>query len=625
MGKDSPSIFEGDIPIPKRFEETGMHIHQSDRMETSFDTEASNTLPQQIIEYFRTYGVSQEDINVYKDAIKAFLRRGSLVVKEGYHSFRPQDSYFGPEILFQTKNTLYDPNTGEEVQVTPYNTFPDILHTLNLKPRLQRQENSTKDTSSLVPVPVDGQEVLRAFEQPDRIDTQMGKVSPGEQWLVQLNRLMYALHEPLHIAQGAAPGDNLSLWKEKFDAHGIFDPAKEQAFIHEGYKDSIPAWKEDEKFSKTIWCPPDGLPLGEENKINVLIANNEMTMDILSQRVVAGYLREQPALLLNTHNTVVSLVEAMRCLSKQKDTTEDIRAVWKKIKVAVGFFLPVYFSAFESSQEAHQYFEEKKTFLGKEVGGNIAVTEDFDEIYVLNLFDDIKIQMDQAKDHGDQPVREYQFSDGQTHKVLDGRKQIKPLSKRGLELSTSLVDKVLEKGEDSAKLGALLKEIEEVGENFSEDNLEKVQKKLKSEYEIELSAEDIKDMYGISTHFFSKALSDENYPKHLVVRKHFFSHMEKTHPEQVRPLVSSLFFESHLSLNEKDFQEVTGLLKEWEHIQQETQLGMVSLDVTKLSLDQRSTLKLLYDQAKDKYTDKMFLQEALQVLVELKRGQIASP
>lgn len=510
---------------------------------------------EQVKNFLQSFGIPQDKITLYQEAVHAFLNRGSIVEKEGLQRFTPAPKYFQPKIGFQDVVTKGDFRSRDQKRFL-FDTFPDFLRRLDLKPHLGQKEGV--DT-----VEVSGEEILAELER-DGTPYEPG-VSPksdtptkGEKMLVQLNRLMYALHEPIHIQEGLNIGDRLSLLKNRLSAEGIFDPQKEKEIVA-----VLPDIQEDEV---TVEMHP-GLDLHNSEKLKELgvekvwslIPENEMTMDMISARFTKDLIKENPAFLMYVHNTFIGFVEAARAYRGRGKKDEKLE---KKLEAGLRAFGQTYFAAVKDSEEMRLIFDKPQKALGKNVGGKLAEVPKFTEYDWLNLMEEISY-----------PESAHPIQEG----VVENFIQMVDAGLESGQTFDQIVQAIKNAPEDSSPQGAPLKELVE---------------------------------------WLHPSIGSKDYNKGLLLRKKIFPILEKRRPDLAQTIIQFPFYELKPTHNSVEEKMVLGFSDNWDEIAASESLGIIALNMKELPADKKASVQLAWNSYK---AGTMPYESALKILVEMKR------
>ncbi len=492
-------------------------------------------------------GVGQEKVERYKAAVLAFTERPSRIRKGEFAGFGQQDIYFAPLIDFKQGTNL-----------TPLS--------LNQKESLKLVLSSNKILEESTISPEEALERFTAVPLEAGVDTPM--TTPEEAFLAQHNRFMYSLHEPLHIYQGLNIGDRVNRLKDEIGADA-FDGEKEKAFLVSPSSNfEVPAEVFDQvaatpffPFDKDVWAK-DARAAGA-----FVIANNEATMDVMADEYSRELLRRNPAVLLNVHNTLVIGMQALKKLkqvavelAQRKNLTVtspealDMEGRYDTINFHLSLVSRMYFAAFDSEKDALDYFNSSDAkVLGRKVSGKLLVAEDFDAFDLINLSADVKLIVDLFreltlhKQDVSSLLKTYISPSGESHfqsiEVNDYEYGSNPVTRKGADIAARIFTKGIEIGKTASEISQILNMVEEIGQNPGVAG--EVARVINKEFQISLTEEDIREMYGVSRYIFNKDLDNESmYPKHFYVRKNLIRSLEKTHPDQVDSLVRSVFFEA---------------------------------------------------------------------------------
>ncbi len=601
---------------------------------------------QTIKRIFTQAGVTEEQQQKFEEVVRdAYFQRPTTVSRRKTKGlgldFRPQEYYFAPHISFDNLPisltgllpTNFTPKLGKEEHVTPSpltETMLDVATELFVNPP-----------------------PIKAPKNKDHVTT------PIERMLAQINRLMYAFHEPLHIHQGLHAGDKINKIKDRFDATDLINPAKERAFVLQAEEQTEFHLKPvDGLVDSILPALPLGEPLDPDDAslewTQRILSHNEATMDALSELALKETLREKPALLLWVHNTFCTLQAILRHL-KDGVTTQEMHDKWGHVGIHLrekinhvidlaDFLEPLYFSAFENSKEALDTFTRPnlpKT-LNRSLTGSVINNINFDRASYLNLVGDLKLLL------RENAPKNYAYPSGETHPYDTFWNT--PLTNKGIELTQQLIQQahLLGKTEEdiltltSAITHTMQKGMKPWGLVAGEDGpiyLSTLAKRVQNAWQLPWTEADLKELLGIS-----KLLIPDfggEYARQRFLRKSLMTNLLATHPEQIAPYIQSIFFEAPPFFNTEDFfmlTEFRSVKKEagprdttrismedltQEDLFQTTALSLFDLDVTKLSPDDQDLLWRMVEASQQSENERQqpFQESVIRWIIEKKRAQ----
>ena len=583
--------------------------------------------------------IPDEEVERYVQAVWEFAGRKSVVElnKEGAFGFAPQEMYFGSHVIFSQQ----------------VSAMPDLLKNGPFKPHFGKKEGFTLSTKT-----IDGEKVLESI-----VGASENHKDPTafEKTLVVLNRLMYRFHEPIHINQGLAPGDRFNRLKDHIVLEDLVDTEHVTAYLREhtsmgdGFEISKADWMDE-----SLLIMPNPLEDSEKSIYwtDLLIANNEATMDILADDAVSGYLRSNPETMVWLHNTLAYYMEGLRTLKERlsKDfdrddsTQEEMnKKILQEIKSSLGFLTRPYFAAFESSLEAEEFLQNSHSKkLGRNVSGEIAKVAPFDYAEVLNIMGDIeKLMYFQYAVHDHAPgkpkrflgttvadLATHTFPSGVTHFLASEKTadryipQSDPITHDGIYNTASLFASMVEKGFSKDVIKNTLEGINDFLDQEDEEGLIRAKEKLQKEYSIEISITDLKEMYRVYEYLYFDELLDANYPYNFLVRKEVLKKLKTVAPEEAHKLIRGMFsFEAQTS--KIDTFLLTGfgryvkgklVIRLWEEIKNDKELGIFNLDVPRLSKDQQQEMETIYQEL-NKEADGVDYEDLIAKVADIKRQQ----
>ncbi len=601
-----------------------------------------------MLQFLREAGIEDAEIEEYRGVIRAFHERPTHVVRRDSVNFAPQDYYFAPRVDLSLSALL--------PRIFPSGTEPafSLFEANYFQPRLDH-EGVIREQSL-------GEEDIRhAFlalttPNPARQESRADLVAtPEERFLVRINRVMYALHEPLHIRQALAVGDRVNMARRQLNAGMLMNEEKERLFVERSEGDMEIRLPSPLVFGKTVfpWPEPgqtkDAAPSKESREwTTAIVQQNEATMDALSELALKQSLREKPAFLLSIHNTLSLAVEMfrdikarVRHMDKEKNFQEiiDTQKELERVEQLFGFLQQAYFSAFDSSDDAETYFQSDalpKT-LGKKLSGAfVKPSHSFDRFLVLNLKLDIQKEIQQKKYAASGKKEHFYPRSSETHLINKDSSDYfgsYPVTAAARALIVDLFDAAMRKGKDGHDVQVLLEKMSKVSYAPEEEIPSALLREIHDEWGLGWQKEDVGELVGME-HAVTPD-RDESYPFSMATRKMLMEHFLKTNPTEVAPLVRGLFFQAPFALENRNFARFIGFIRletknhdyrPIEDILADQALGVFDLDVSLLSETERDTLHLNYERLRSGSGKEISLgeqQEILRWIVETRRKQVA--
>ena len=567
---------------------------------------------------FREAGITQETITRYKAAVKAFMaERGSAITLGNYPSFSPQDKYFSTFIEFSKRNL----------------SLPDLLRNTPLKPRLGKEGKR-----EFFDQQINGSEILAQMETMVEKDSKRTAIAPIERTLTKLNRAMYAFHEPIHILQSIVPGDQLNRLKDHFPIAHLINQNKEQEYLRE-VPGNLNDFTNFDALEKSLFISP--LFKQQKNpQTNILIANNEATMDALQDEAVAETLKQHPETLLWIHNMLSLEMEALRTLRQEllspqdriSDTFNKKEGLINHLEFLISFMDRAYFAAFSSSTEAERWLlDAPMNVLGREVSGAIAHVDTFNQTDILNVCSDIKTILERYKEQSKDPddpytrINEfdpippaqddfYTFPSGRKFLkkgISDEGKPISPMTSEGVAIASRIAGRMAEQNKTSEELHdffiILQRTLEGTEGGNPAEEIEKLAAQATEQYGFRISENDLRECYGIADYIQFNDFAGTYYYK-AFLRKQVLKEVSHRAPEKVNEMIREMFFEPPFEKNQ--FLALSGFgyfvratapdyKSKWEThpldtILQQHDLSIFSIDATELNPEDRALVEKLY-------------------------------
>lgn len=398
---------------------------------------------EKICTIFAECGVDEKEIGRYKKAVEAFFKeRPSEVVfyyydtrKLGIHPYYFAPNIFTPHPLLASTGIdllsipalkkQYKPHIKKETGKTLINNQPITLGSINgsevlqgvreHKEKMRRTLVQRIEESGIFPnIPIAEIIVSLYFEMIknnedffDALSRALKKfrgegmtkeedhkltilfsqdthtIPPQDKWIMQLNRLAYALHEPIHILQSLVPGDVLNAIIHSIpkastvaDGHKINTYLSNSLVTHPLLADHIP----ESMLSSALFFVEEGE--GREGvKQSVHAATYEMTIDLLADECMRDTLRKHPVVLFQLHNSIAAAMEGILSL-RETWLNSNIPTEQKKeslqeytiLKDTLEHSARPYFAAFDSMREGLEYIKNHNadTVMNAKAHGTLA-------------------------------------------------------------------------------------------------------------------------------------------------------------------------------------------------------------------------------------------------------------
>ena len=631
----------------KRFEKIVEGLPDIERLylPESFQNELIASTPEsplsQMVDAIKDAGISEEQQDRYRGAVEAFLfDRGSAIKISGSYAFDQQEYYFAPYIKF--------------AETAP--PIPDFLHNSSYKPHL-RQEGKCQVSDEVI----NGDDVLADLLRAQYTrGTTNEQLSELEKLFVRLNQFTYALHEPMHINQLLGPGNHWNKIKERLPHNpALINPEKEREYVMQAPQ-SVKL-REFPKFSRIAADSPfianqdsQGNSIAdEENFLESLAANNEATMDILTDRASSMLLRNHPEIMLWAHNTLSFCIEGLRSLrmsllvqkvapesteeeDAQKLEQQQLREAFNRLTTAIDFIERFYFAAFPSSEDAKEYLATNdKPILGRHLTGAIANPQPFDYLDLINIENDIKKLFQRKSDPKTRmtPPTIYQYPSGKEF-LEDGlitkRESVAPMTTKGANIGAMIFARMVELGLSSEEIKNEFIDINDALFLNNNEKIEHTRGQWNERLTLDLSQNDMREIYGVGDYVYFNTTDTAPYAYQRELRKHAMDRLGKTNPDALRALVRQCFFELAMTreqtmffaqLGSKDKQN-TWHMRPWDEIIQETALSVFDLDITALHEEELQTLHTLYDQVAKEDSDNIDYEHIIRSLADMRITQM---
>ncbi len=572
----------------------------------------------QMADAFRAFGVEEVHVARYRAAVDVFLRERPTELEKTTDgiNFVPRFDYFGLR--------MHVPEDFARVE--------RICE--SWKPRL--------GGTGMRPVRADD---AALFEQALR-DWPKGLNVGSEgldRFLARLNRLQYALHDPIHVAQNISSGDRLNRYKERFDPDGtLFDKTQAKQFVSREYTNIEPVGNRWNREALFPYNPMSGemTPDTKRNRQYAGIYRNEATMDSLVEDRLRPVLREEPALCAWLHNRVVQLTAILREFNARAadgrlGPLERESAPVRRVVESLMFVANAYFSAFDSTSEAERYLRETHTTLNRTVSGNFltgpAMTR-LDHLAVINETYAVLNGRD-VKIHLFPSGERVAYATDVTQLITDP-----PISNRGLRLTADLFEAAAARGASGTELQENLYGLQYALERGnSDEEVRAAVNRINETAGSRLSEIDGRELFGVSAYVSVHDFSPERYLRALAVRKAIMDRIQRTRPEALNSLVTDVLYDTSATPGTRDFYELTGFgtveqddsgrwtverKRSWDEIKNDTALGILALDMTRLSAADKKQVRLAYQSLGDGATGKLAeLERAIEALKRLKKRQ----
>lgn len=599
-----------------------------------------NTLPK-LLKMVTEVGVSDEELDRLTACYKALGRRPSQVgVSHDFH-FSNDGKYFGPVVGLDSS----------------YRAMPDVLSSTDFK-----LHTGTKEPQL---APVNKEEVYKIFSDArimaggEDEKEYRGKVNAYERTLTKINRIMYRVHDALHIYQNILIGDQLNALKSKSGLAGFTNEDIERKLIKRGNYAKIIKWSPPQWAKNSIFTTPDIPDNSEIPDYNPQVVNNEATMDVMSEWLLKEELANEPELMLWLHNTMSHAVEGLEEIRKQYRLIRNLDNAdilpYKQMEHIINMVSAAYFAVYENSEQAKTDLLRKEYSVADQAAqATIADSAYFDRCTVLNLLSEIEqfsrviMEYHNTPKHFDNRSlisQQYQnlvenkitFPSGQEWGVVNSA--MGPITSKGIETAAAIAGKVVENNGNLDDLLALfLQKQSNMRASPKKGQQRKTAypmiKKIKDLYGLELSNDDIVEMRNVFHYLdMSGRLTKDNYPYQYVVRKKLMEEIRNKQPEQVNQLIKWTVFEFPMYFRKGDYLELTGFgeveteqtrmdvetrkILPWEKILASHKLGLFNINMKTLPPEHIAEIKALYDRGYKKHDHT----EDLRILANIARMQ----
>lgn len=664
MERRAPYFFESTFARMTEHDQKEVHLPETIQREL-LEPGTENRVLGDVLLDLRVHNVPEPIVQRYAAAVEALLKDRPSIVGRSYAEmgFSPRERYFGPDLMFPE-------GTTEMLAALP-STF---------KPRIGSSSEMTRAT-------IDGYAVIRAIQQHTndlaktdkealdawenrtggfgvegdrRPERSRSSVGAYEVFLARLNRLQYAFHEPIHITQSILAGDYLNRLREDLDPDGVlFDELKSSDYIEDFAAPNIST-----TINELIHHYP-ALPYAYEiqptssgqDVINALITSNEATMDVIAERHTRDVLRNQPALCLWLHNQFVSLYSAGTTWLEQLGSSDALefkspdKQVGSRIRDILGIVAQSYFTAFDSTEDAENYFQSHRTTTdGRSVSGAVAEIQPISRTDFLNKLEELRLPTRYTSEQSPAPsVDSYSYPSGETWKYEQRRITLRekevtlcpPLSRRGLEEGTELYIAGITRGTNPETLFDLFVTLQAALESKQEDLINEARESLEQQTGRPISEELVEELFGFGSYVAVTGLN-EAYPRALVVRKAILDRLSERSPQLVESVYKNLFFDASAT---STYQEQLGLLgfvsikgtpdrndsgatvhqASWDEIAASKTLSIYGIDMTSLPQDEVETVRVLYERVRaGDANDHALFRDAMKTLGDIKRKHLKS-
>lgn len=613
-------------------------IDLPDALEREMVSEKSDSPLSQVCERLSHAGVSRRDQGRYRAAVCAYLANPSQA-KRGIGAAERQDQEPQPLVTFRQPKHYFHPKLAftESMQVMP------ALHLLfPLRARL-----TDRAQAGLISDTIDGERVLKAFAD---IKEAPATLSPEERFLVRLNRIMYAFHEPFHVIQAGQLGDHLQTLISEERLEDVFDPVETKRLI-ESYQMGGNT-TEMKGIPRALDTCVIGLP--NEYRMDVfdgvsdhqrvwmaawydrttyLDNQFEGIMDMISEDGLKPLLEKQPALVLWCHNTLSVCIAGLQALKVRLDegkAVSDIAA--QRLFATLAFIEPVYFSVFQRSDAGIEYVREKQSqpaLLGRYLNGSIIETEPFTRLDIENLRTDCLIGLREQRplEGGVRTISSWSYPEtGRTHVTSVQASSFSraedreyPLTDVGVKWTVEIVLAAAERSWGFSRLEAFFQDIQLTLERCDSDEAGCVSlaNQVRETLGLQLSSNNVRELFGVAWHLRVRIFR-EDYTKRYVLRKAIMSALEKRQPEQAQGYLQGLFFQYELDpgqymtllgFSRGDLEAVPARYQgdpdlqlrhvfTWDEVRGSRSFGMLGLDVTQLLSEEKARLKEMLEEAR---------------------------
>lgn len=591
----------------------------SDRMDRTL-TEAGGAADK-MADDFRAFGVAERHVARYRAAVDTFLaeRPTELEQAEDRTTFLPRLDYFGlhlqvPQDFARVESICraWKPRLGGDagVRFAPVDDGALFEQALRDWPR-----TATEGSHGL------------------------------DRFIARLNRLQYALHDPIHVAQNISSGDRLNRYRERFDADGtLFDTERSEAFVREQYTSLEPLGAQWNHDATVPFAPVDAsdTPEAERDRQFMGLYRNEATMDALVEFRMRPVLREEPALCAWMHNRVVHLSAILREFNARAadgriSVFERQSSAILRIVESLAFVTASYFAAFDSTADAEAYFREDHSVLGKPLSASILHGR------AMTRLDVLAVEMETRAIVDAQDIDIHVFPSGERVRYATKRTHMlenPPISNRGAELAAGLFEAAAARGASGGDLQLALYGLQYALEDDapSEEVLEHAAK-IGSIAGTNMNETDARELFGACKYVSVRGFAPEQYARALAVRKAVMDRLRRSRPEALNELVQSVLYDSSETVGRHDLYALTGFgmstrsgvsgeihvyKRSLGDIFADTKLGILGLDMTRLDAAGEAKVRKAYEElGAYPQASLAVLERTMAVLTELKRKQLA--
>ncbi len=626
--------------------------------------ELQQSLLAQVVDDLRRYDIPETVLSRYAAAVTSFLQnRPSLTERSAYGmSFSPGARYFRPNLNFpegieaalSALPPTFKPVLGADTQLTQASL--DGKATLSaLKQFLGKRRENAKEANEKWEHESGG---YGGHLRPRAERTPIGAY---ELFLTRLNRLQYAFHEPIHILQSLQSGDRLNRLQEEFDPdHLLFDDIKSSDFVEDHQAPAVSVHIRDLidqdpsiPFSRSM----DDLKTVREI-IDSIIASNEATMDVISERHLRTVIRNQPALCLWLHNQFIALHKATEEWYREqwvaevrgaKNRSDEEVEVGTRLREMLGFVAQTYFTAFDSTNDAITYFSGTlPTTLNRHLSGSIAFSIPIRRLDFLNRMAELRRPLQTANRHRLVPHERRTYPSGATWSFESRRgwlagKEIllaPPLTPEGLTAGTEVYVAAISRGMSTESLFEEFVNLQRALELDDAFLVQEAREELEHLAGVPISSETAQELFGFASYISVTSLDEIIYPRALAVRKALLERFAERDASRVTTVYENLFFDaSQLSdfseqLGFLGFASIAGIpqpqegedpivLPTWEDIIASTSLSIFAIDMTTLPDTSKERVHEIFLRISESDPhDRQVFRAAMQTLADVKQEQV---
>ncbi|QQS22490.1 hypothetical protein IPM19_02560 [bacterium] len=612
-----------DIGVPKN----GFELQHREEVFLSEQTEQrieQDTLPG-FLSIAKEAGANEEELDRLEACYKALGRRPSQIgVSYGFH-FSNDGKYFGPVVGLDRH----------------YHAMPDVLSGTDFKirPGVEKPKIAPVDSDRIMDTFAKARIMFSSTDNQEYRD----KVNAYEKSITKINRIMYRVHDALHIYQNILIGDEINALKSKFSMAGWTNEDVERRLIKRGNYAKLIDWQPPKWAKDSIFTNQDVPEYADIPDHNPQVVNNEATMDVMSEWLLKEELSKEPELMLWLHNTITHAVDGLKAIREQYQSINNLDNAdtlpHKQIEHILNMISAAYFAVYENSEQAKSDLIEKEySVAGRPAQATIAEGSYFDRCTVLNLiselheYSELIIAYHGSRQFGterDARAEEYMaikknkasFPSGQewsAQNYVHG-----PITTKGVETAAKITASVAENKGNLDDLMALFMQIQSSMDESSTPETQQtmqtaVAKRIKNLYGMDLNSNDILEMRNIFHYIdMSGQLSKDKYPYQYVIRKKIMEQMKNAQPEQINQLIKWTVFEFPMYFRKGDYLELTGFgevateetrmdaetrkVLPWEKILASHKLGLFNINMKALPPEQIAEIKALYDRGYKKH------------------------